>query len=84
MAFLYWDIVQLVECVFWEHKIASSRIAIPAKEKEKFMYKLGRAILTIIWIIDILNFPCVEFLDTIFPINTLAWFLIWLFLPSND
>ncbi len=48
------------------------------------MYKLGRAILTIVWIMDILDFPCVECLDTTFPINTLGWLLIWLFLPSND
>lgn len=47
------------------------------------MYKLAIAILTIIWILDILNFPCMNFLDTTLPINTLAWFLIWLFIPST-
>jgi len=46
------------------------------------MYKLGKAILIIIWILDILNIPCMEFLDTTLPINGLAWFLIWLLLPS--
>ena len=51
---------------------------------EENMYKLGKAILIIIWILDILNFPCMEFLDTRFPINGLAWFLIWCFLPSAD
>lgn len=46
------------------------------------MYKLGVAILTIIWILDILNIPCLEFLDTTVPINGLAWFLIWILIPS--
>lgn len=48
------------------------------------MYKLGKAILTIIWILDILNLPCMEFLDTTLPINGLAWFLIWILLPSSQ
>lgn len=53
------------------------------------MIKLGRLLnsaLIITWIIDILNigvnvngFNLVEFLDVSFPINTLAWFLILLF-----
>lgn len=47
------------------------------------MYKLGVAILTIIWILDILNIPCMEFLDTTIPINFLGWFLIWFFIPST-
>lgn len=47
------------------------------------MYKLGVAILTIIWVLDILNIPCMEFLDTTIPINTLGWFLIWVFIPST-
>ena len=53
------------------------------------MIKLGRvlnSLLIITWIIDILNigvnvngFNLVEFLDVSLPINTLAWFLILLF-----
>lgn len=43
------------------------------------MYKIFKAILIIIWILDILNIPCMSFLDTTVPINTLAWFLIWIF-----
>ena len=43
------------------------------------MYKTFKAILIIIWILDILNIPCLAFLDTTIPINTLAWFLIWIF-----
>lgn len=36
-------------------------------------------IITIIWILDILNLPFMEVLDTTIPINGLAWLLIWLF-----
>ena len=53
------------------------------------MIKLGKLLnsaLIITWIIDILNigvnvngFNLVEFLDVSLPINTLAWFLIFLF-----
>nr|DAS65349.1 MAG TPA: hypothetical protein [Bacteriophage sp.] len=35
-------------------------------------------LITIIWILDILNIPGMEFLDTTIPINGLAWFLIWI------
>lgn len=48
------------------------------------MYKLGVAILTTVWILDILNIPCMDFLDTTIPINTLGWFLIWVFIPSTS
>ena len=54
------------------------------------MIKLGKLLnsaLALTWIIDILNiganvngFNLVEFLDVSFPINTLAWFLILLFI----
>lgn len=45
------------------------------------MYKIFKTILTIVWILDICNFPQVEFLDTSFPINGLAWFLFWVLVP---
>lgn len=48
------------------------------------MYKLFKAVLTIIWVIDILNFPCVYFLDTSIPINFLGWCLIWWFIPDES
>lgn len=48
------------------------------------MYKIFKAILLIIWILDIINIPCLEFLDTTVPVNTLAWFLIWFFIPSTS
>lgn len=47
------------------------------------MYKVFYAVLTIIWIFDIINLPFMQFLDTTVPINGLAWFLIWIFIPST-
>ncbi len=47
------------------------------------MYKIFYSLITIIWILDILNIPVMEFLDTQIPINTLAWLLIWIFIPST-
>ena len=46
------------------------------------MYGLFYGALTIFWILDILNIPSMEMFDTIYPINGLAWFLIWMFLPT--
>lgn len=48
------------------------------------MYKLFYSILTIVWILDIFNLPFMEFLDVVYPINGLVWFLIWISLPSTD
>jgi len=47
------------------------------------MYNIFKAIISIIWILDIINIPQLEFLDSTIPINTLAWFLIWLCLPGT-
>lgn len=46
------------------------------------MYKTFKALLLIVWILDILNLPAMSFLDTTLPINGLAWFLILLFVPT--
>ena len=48
------------------------------------MYKLFYATLTIFWILDIMDFSFMEMFDTTYPINGLAWFLIWIFLPSTS
>lgn len=48
------------------------------------MDKSLKALINIIWIFDVLNFPFMEFLDTTIPINTLAWFLIFMFLPTSS
>lgn len=46
------------------------------------MYKIFSALLTIVWILDIINIPALEMLDTTYPINGLAWLLIWILVPS--
>ena len=46
------------------------------------MYKTFCAILNIIWILDIVNFPGFEILDTTYPVNFWIWLLIWISLPS--
>lgn len=48
------------------------------------MFKVLKTILIIIWVVDILNFPQFQFLDTTYPINTLAWLLIWILIPSSS
>lgn len=46
------------------------------------MYKTFLALLSIVWICDILNMPFAECLDTTYPINTWVWLLIWIFVPA--
>lgn len=46
------------------------------------VYKIFVALLTIVWILDILNLPFMTPLDVDIPINGLVWFLIWVFLPA--
>lgn len=46
------------------------------------MYRIFYSLLTIFWILDILNFPFMEMFDTTYPINGAFWFLIWMFLPA--
>lgn len=48
------------------------------------MYKIFVALLNIIWVLDILNLPFMEFMDVDIPINTLAWILIFLVLPATS
>lgn len=47
------------------------------------MYKIFVALLNIVWVLDILNLPFMEFLDVGMPINALAWLLIFLVLPTT-
>ncbi|HZK71087.1 MAG TPA: hypothetical protein VFD03_06155 [Clostridia bacterium] len=35
-------------------------------------------IIALIWVLDILNIKQLECLDTTYPVNTLAWILIWI------
>lgn len=46
------------------------------------MYKTFYYTLTIVWILDILNLPFMDFLDITYPINGLEWLFIWIFIPS--
>ncbi len=55
------------------------------------LYRIFKAIIIIIWIIDILNINFVingvnvaSFLDVTVPLNGWFWFLIFLFLPSSE
>ena len=47
------------------------------------MYKIFDAVLSIVWVLDILNLPFMQMLDTTYPINGWAWFLIWLVVPTT-
>ena len=47
------------------------------------MYKTFKAMIIMVWVMDILNFTQMEFLDTTYPVNFLAWFLILMFLPDT-
>lgn len=48
------------------------------------MYKIFKALIIMVWIGDILNFPQLECLDTTYPVNFLAWLLIFMFLPNCE
>lgn len=41
------------------------------------MKRLLEIIICMIWILDIINCPFMEFLDTTVPINVWGWFLIF-------
>ena len=53
-------------------------------DRREIMYKIFVALLTIVWVLDILNLPFMTPLDVTYPINGLAWFLIWVFLPATS
>lgn len=48
------------------------------------MYKIFRALIIIVWVLDVINVPQMEFLDTTLPINFLGWLLLLLFLPNSS
>ena len=55
------------------------------------LYKIFKGLLVIIWLIDILNINFIvndisvaNFLDQTLPLNTLFWFLLWIFLPTSE
>ena len=53
------------------------------------LYAIFKALLVIIWIIDILNIDFIingahiaEFLDVTIPLNGWFWLLVWLLIPT--
>lgn len=48
------------------------------------MYKTFKALVIIVWVLDIINVPAMAFLDTTLPINVLGWLLILLLLPPAN
>ena len=42
-----------------------------------------RTIITIFWILDILNLPFMEMFDTTYPLNTGFWILVMLFTGNS-
>lgn len=48
------------------------------------MYKIFKALITIVWVLDVINVPQAEFLDTTLPINFLGWLLLFLFIPTAN
>ena len=38
-----------------------------------------KLVLILLWVLDITNIPFMEMFDTTYPINTLVWLLIWIF-----
>lgn len=45
------------------------------------MYKIFYALMIITFVLDVLNMPFMAALDTVYPINGLAWALIIAFVP---
>lgn len=43
------------------------------------MINLLKFLILIFWILDITNMPFMEMFDTIYPMNGLFWWLIWIF-----
>lgn len=46
--------------------------------------KLIKGGITVFWIMDILNLPCMEIFDTTYPLNGLFWLLMVLFVGFLD
>lgn len=38
--------------------------------------------IVVFWILDILNMPFMVQFDTVYPLNTLFWLLVWVLMPS--
>lgn len=42
-----------------------------------------RSAIIIFWLLDILNMPFMEQFDTVYPLNGLFWFLVWILVLGN-
>lgn len=49
------------------------------KLKGWFRMNVIKLVLILLWVLDITNIPFMEMFDTTYPINTLVWLLIWIF-----
>lgn len=48
------------------------------------MIALIQFLLLIFWVLDITSMPFMEMFDTTYPINTLFWMLIWIFVLGSE
>lgn len=48
------------------------------------VYKILYVCLIIVWVMDILNFPFMAFMDADVPMNFLGWLLVWLSVPGTS
>lgn len=48
------------------------------------MYKILYTAISIFWVFDIINLSFMEVFDTTYPVNALAWFLIWVVVPGTE
>lgn len=46
------------------------------------MINLLKFLITIFWILDITDMPFMQMFDTTYPMNTLFWWLIWIFVSG--
>lgn len=47
-----------------------------------FLMWLVYLFIVVFWILDILNMPFMVQFDTVYPLNTLFWLLVWVLMPS--
>lgn len=48
------------------------------------MINLLKFLILIFWILDITDMPFVEMFDTAYPMNTLFWWMIWIFVMDFE
>lgn len=44
------------------------------------MTRLIRLLLMMIWILDVINIWFMQCIDTTYPLNTMFWLLVWIFI----